>query len=64
MIRLCCYMISDLKRCENPAEWEIWEYDEKGRCGPDNFTDACTEHVGDLLSDQPEHRIFSIGGMT
>lgn len=63
MIRLCCFMDSDLKRCENLAEWEIWEIDYLGKCTLDNFTDSCTEHVGLMLSDKPEHRIFPIQGM-
>ncbi len=41
--------------CVSPAEWEIVH-------GPtvDDYTHACTAHVGALLTDAPEHRIYPI----
>ena len=39
--------------CEKETEWmiEIHPYKQ------DSFTTACTEHVGELLTDAPEHII-------
>ncbi len=45
---ICCQI-----DCEEPAEWEIY-----AEGVPD--TVACTEHVGELLTDAQEHRIFRI----
>jgi hypothetical protein len=43
------------ERCTRPAEWEIAYSTD-----PNDRTDACTEHVGALLSDAAEHRIYPI----
>jgi hypothetical protein len=56
MNRSCCYIKKDSGvACSNVAEWAIIH-------GPtvDDYTEACTEHVGDLLTDAPEHRIYPI----
>ena len=53
----CCYLEggrADGARCPKDAEWTIY-YDSTD---PHVATDACTDHVGALLSDSPEHRIF------
>lgn len=69
----CCYIPEDVQfliidgqiksseeikklSCQRKAEWEI-------AYGEDiyNYAHACTKHVGDLLSDLPEHRIYHIG---
>lgn len=50
MNEVCCQ-----KNCEKPAEWEIY-----ADTVPD--TVACTDHVGELLTDAQEHRIFRFGG--
>lgn len=42
--------------CPKPAEWVI--YPQNGK--PYDDTHACTEHVGGMLSDAYEHRIFPI----
>ena len=56
--RKCC-CIPDQNKLDQPcgkdAEWEIWSGDT-----PDDFTDACTEHVGDMLTDAPKHTIYQI----
>jgi len=44
----CCEL-----NCTKDAEWEIYADGV-----PD--TAACTEHVGELLTDAKEHRIFRI----
>lgn len=48
--RTCCW-----PDCDNLAEWEI-------RDGPglEDYTESCTKHVGNLLQDKPEHRIYPI----
>ena len=45
---ICCQI-----DCKKDAEWEIY-----AESVPD--TVACTEHVGELLTDAQEHRIFRI----
>lgn len=40
--------------CKRIAEWEIWEYPYTE---PHMYTHACSEHVGELLSDAVEHKI-------
>ena len=39
--------------CKKPAEWGIYADGV-----PD--TTACTEHVGQMLTDSPEHRVYPI----
>lgn len=57
----CCFLLDQEKRtpCPNRAEWTILQ-------GPDfhqdMFTLACTTHVGPILSDAYEHRVFAILG--
>lgn len=46
----CCVV-----ECEKVAEWEI----RTGQ-GPDDYTHACTAHVGDLLTDAEEHRVYPV----
>jgi hypothetical protein len=41
--RHCCFI-----PCEAPAEWQLTEGPT-----PDDFTDACTAHVGALLTGKP-----------
>lgn len=56
--RTCCCIPDQTKLdqvCPKPAEWQIWS-----GTGPDDYTEACSAHVGLLLSDAPEHRILPI----
>lgn len=46
----CCYI-----GCKKQAEWQLIH----GR-SPDDYTESCTEHVGHLLTDTPEIRIYHI----
>lgn len=49
----CCYVDQQTDaRCGSTAGWEIWH----GH-GPEDNTQACTVHVGELLTDAPEHTI-------
>lgn len=47
---MCCKL-----GCEHKAEWRIFNGP-----GPEDYTEACTPHVGELLSDAPEHRVYPI----
>jgi len=58
--RLCCCIPDQSRldrRCENDAEWVI-EYGPT----PDDYTESCTDHVGIMLTDAVEHRVYRIGG--
>ena len=52
----CSYIDSDGDWCGMEALWEI--FPEGGR--PYNSVLACTEHVGDMLSDAYLHRVYNI----
>ena len=51
----CCYLDGEQQFCIERAEWIIVS-------GPrdSDVTYACTKHVGDLLCDAPEHRIYPV----
>jgi hypothetical protein len=52
----CCYIDPETDRpCERAAEWSIYH-------GPrhDDYTHACTAHVGALLTDAYEHRVYPL----
>lgn len=50
MIPKCCYV-----GCDKDAEWTLVEGP-----GPDDWTEACTAHVGDLLTDAKETRVYPL----
>lgn len=56
---LCCYINPETGACPKRAEWIIYD-------GPrsDDYTEACTEHVGALLSDADEFRVYPLRGNT
>ena len=43
--------------CDAIAEWHIWDGKHPEF---DHYVLACTEHVGDLLTDAPEHKIYPL----
>jgi hypothetical protein len=45
---MCCKL-----DCSQSAEWVIYDGDR-----PEDYTECCTMHVGELLSDALEHRIY------
>jgi hypothetical protein len=51
----CCYITPTGVMCGNPAEWEVYHGQHEA-----DYTHACTEHVGALLTDAPEHRVYPI----
>jgi hypothetical protein len=53
----CCYIDRDRAACPVGAEWEIWDGVQPYF---DHYLHACTEHVGALLTDLPEHRVYRI----
>lgn len=48
--RTCC-----ITECGKPAEWSIWNASD-----PHDYTDACEEHVGDLLGDKDEYLLYRL----
>lgn len=56
--RKCCYLEDgkpDGAPCQAPAEWEI--FSDKL---PLASVDACTKHVGALLDDSQESRVYPV----
>lgn len=49
IIRHCCYLDKQFNACPREAEWEL--FPSTSVC---EFTDSCTEHVGELLDDAPQ----------
>jgi hypothetical protein len=47
---MCCE-----PNCDKQAEWAIYDGD-----GIEDYTHSCTAHVGELLSDAPEHRVYPL----
>lgn len=41
--------------CEQPAKWQIWSGP-----APDDCTESCTEHVGEMLTEAAQHRVYPI----
>lgn len=52
--RMCCKI-----GCGKLAEYEIWQ---GWMPGTDDYTDACLEHIPELLTDEPRHEIILIDG--
>jgi hypothetical protein len=46
----CCFL-----PCESYAEWTIVTGPS-----PDDVTESCTAHVGELLTDAAEHRVYPL----
>lgn len=53
----CCYLFEGdvQKPCPSSSEWMIWT-------PPDIYdvTESCTTHVGELLSDAKEFRVYPL----
>lgn len=47
---VCCFIT-----CNKAATWQAWD-------GPqhDDYTEACDDHLGHLLSEKPEHRVWPL----
>lgn len=48
---MCCII-----ECDKKAGWVIEMYPY----GPDDYTTACTEHVGELLTDALIHVVYRV----
>ncbi len=67
MTRTCCYIDDDGDdgvECESDAEWSIhWEGVYPA---PDNYADACSEHLGEMIPDEANeftgYRLTDEGG--
>lgn len=59
----CCFIDPDTKvACDQPAEWDVVECDvpkHPSECE----TQACTAHVGELLSDAPWFAVKAIAAV-
>ncbi len=55
----CCYVNPRSKRsCPDVAEWQI--KNTTNGADPYDYTEACTRHVGDLLTEGANHVIYPI----
>ena len=57
----CCFIPDQTKLdvgCENDAEWTI--YHNAAGCPETQATEACTDHVGHLLTDAPSHTVVPV----
>lgn len=56
---MCCFIPNQNdpahSRCPNKAGWTIVHGET-----PDDYTESCTEHVGEMLTDAPVHQIYPI----
>jgi hypothetical protein len=53
----CCHIDRDNHGCADAAEWEIWDGIQPYF---DHYTHACTDHVGAMLTDRPQHRVYRL----
>ena len=51
----CCFIDREGDDCGRVAEWGIYHGSE-----PHEYTESCTGHVGDLLTDAPEHKVYPL----
>lgn len=55
----CCYIDPTTKEsCRDRAEWQI--KNATPGADPYDYTDACTRHVGDLLTEGADHSVYPI----
>lgn len=57
MKRTCCFIDEPGTPCASAAEWWIGA---DPMLHPDDYTEACTAHVGALLGDASPYRIHQI----
>ncbi len=50
-----CYMNEEMEACEADAEWFVVY-----GAAPEDYTFACSEHLGLLLGDEPYFQIWPI----
>lgn len=55
-MRHCCFINQrNGQPCGSAAAWQVWHGPS-----PDDYTETCTTHIGEILTDAPEHRIYPI----
>jgi len=54
----CCFIAPASGSCEQPAEWEIKNTTEGA--DPYDYTHACTQHVGGLLTEGGDHAVYPV----
>ncbi len=55
----CCYIDPTTKKsCRDHAEWQITNTTEGA--DPYDYTEACTAHVGALLTEGGDHAVYPI----
>jgi hypothetical protein len=54
---LCCYAdpVEPAVACAASADWEVHH-----GLGPEDCTHACSEHLGFMLTDAEEHRVYRL----
>lgn len=65
---ICCFIPEDQQEaakrgekvagCPDKPEWRIVY-----GASSDDYTESCTAHVGPMLTDAPEHRIYPLEGL-
>jgi hypothetical protein len=55
--RLCCFIYPSGRRCQNQAEYQIWV---DGSSNPDDYTESCAQHLGEMHDDAPVHVTYKI----
>lgn len=54
--RFCCWIDQEtIVPCRAHAEWMIVHGP-----APDDWSDSCSEHLGDMMTDAYEHRVYRI----
>lgn len=53
--RICCYIADAAEACDAPSEWIV-----VSGLSPDDYTEACSAHVGYLLTDVEETRVYRV----
>jgi hypothetical protein len=55
----CCFIgPKSGYQCGSDAEWRIVHGSTS-----DDYTESCTRHVGEMLTDAPEHKIYPLEGL-
>lgn len=53
---VCCFITSDGKGCEKKAEYAIYY-----GTSPDDYTESCSSHIGELAGGIDRFEVFRIG---
>lgn len=53
--RECLHVRDGGGKCDRDADFEVWFGNDV-----DDYTYSCKEHLGDMLTDEDEHRIWRV----